>query len=201
MNKKTILGIAVIALLAIVAVTGCSKTAGSDGGGKSFNSAEALENYLVNQPANSPDNPIKVAFKVNDNDLGTLLIGNILYRYVILDLSESTLTKIGDFAFVDCENLVGITIPNSVTSIGWQAFWGCGLTSITIPNSVTSIGESAFSGLLASVTFQGTIPSSGLHENAFWGDLRDKYLAGGIGTYTLKIEEDDVRRTWTWTKQ
>lgn len=36
-------------------------------------------------------------------------------------------------------------IPNTVTSIGNRAFFGCfGLTSIFIPNSVTMIGESAF---------------------------------------------------------
>ena len=36
-------------------------------------------------------------------------------------------------------------IPNSVTSIGDYAFYGCsGLTSIEIPNSVTSIGRGAF---------------------------------------------------------
>ena len=43
---------------------------------------------------------------------------------------------------VGCKNS---TIPNSVTSIGNYAFYGCSvLTSITIPNSVTSIGEDAF---------------------------------------------------------
>ena len=38
-----------------------------------------------------------------------------------------------------------MTIPDSVTSIGDYAFFGCvGLTSVTIPDSVTSIGNDAF---------------------------------------------------------
>ena len=36
------------------------------------------------------------------------------------------------------------TIPDGVTSIGYEAFIGCGLTSVTIPNSVTNIGDNAF---------------------------------------------------------
>ena len=44
---------------------------------------------------------------------------------------------------VGCKKTI---IPNSVTSIGDNAFGACtGLTSITIPNSVTSIGNYAFS--------------------------------------------------------
>ena len=34
-------------------------------------------------------------------------------------------TNIGDFAFYDCTSLTSITIPNSVKSIGYDAFSGC----------------------------------------------------------------------------
>ena len=47
--------------------------------------------------------------------------------------------------FLNGEEIKDLVIPNSVTSIGNSAFYGCsGLTSVTIPNSVTSIGERAF---------------------------------------------------------
>ena len=48
--------------------------------------------------------------------------------------------------YLNGEEVKDLDIPNSVTSIGNYAFYGCsGLTSITIPNSVTSIGIQAFS--------------------------------------------------------
>ena len=57
----------------------------------------------------------------------------------------NSVTSIGDEAFWCCDGLTSITIPNSVTSIGDHAFWGCtGLTSITIPSSVISIEVGAF---------------------------------------------------------
>ncbi len=59
----------------------------------------------------------------------------------------NSVTTIGSDAFYKCGGLTSVTIPNSVTSIGSYAFSGCsGLTSVTIPNSVTSIGNYAFSG-------------------------------------------------------
>ena len=75
----------------------------------------------------------------------------------------NSVTSIGDNAFSGC-SMTSITIPNSVTSIGDFAFDYCyGLTSITIPNSVTSIGEYAFSSCksLTSITIPNSVTSIG----------------------------------------
>ena len=47
------------------------------------------------------------------------------------------------------EFLISINIPNSITTIGDRAFYGCeSLIKINIPNSVTTIGEGAFLGCI-----------------------------------------------------
>ena len=72
-------------------------------------------------------------------------------------------------AFANCYKLTGVTIPNSVTSIGggmggWNqgAFGNCwSLANVTIGNSVTSIGSNAFRNCysLASVTIPNSVTS------------------------------------------
>ena len=74
----------------------------------------------------------------------------------------NSVTSIGADAFSYCTSLTSVTIPDSVTSIGRDAFSDCkSLTSVTIPNSVTSIGPSAFSFCtsLTSVTIPDSVTS------------------------------------------
>lgn len=76
----------------------------------------------------------------------------------------SSVTEIGYASFSGCKGITSIDIPSSVTSIGRYAFYGCtGLTSITIPNSVTSIGDDAFNGCtgLTSITIPNSVTSIG----------------------------------------
>jgi len=52
---------------------------------------------------------------------------------------------------------------------------------------------------LTSVTFEGEIPANNIgspYSSLFPGDLRNKYLAEGVGTYVRQNNE-----IYTWSKQ
>jgi len=174
-----------------------------------FTSIDGLRTYLQGRPDNTASSPYVVALNVNDLSLNWL--GNVLRdnntKYVSLDLSGSTLTiLVADRGLAGCTSLTSITIPDSVTTIGYGTFALCtSLTSITIPNSVTSIGGSAFYGCsgLTSVKFERVGTSFSVTSNNFSfitqdnsTSLQTAYTAGGIGTYT----RPNTTST-TWTKQ
>ena len=78
----------------------------------------------------------------------------------------NTVTNIGEQAFYNCSSLTSVTIGESVISIGNFAFQDCSsLTSVTIGENVTSIGASAFSSCssLTSITIPNSVTSIGDH--------------------------------------
>jgi hypothetical protein len=124
---------------------------------------------------------------------------------------NSQLETIGYAAFIQCSNLSNITIPERVKNIGSFAFHSCdNINNVIIPASVTSIEDGAFYGNtnLTQISFKGTINSDNLSSGynftdqggtqfiyTFPGDLRDKYITGGLGNYTRSYGSD------IWTKQ
>ncbi len=55
-----------------------------------------------------------------------------------------SVTSIGEQAFYECNSLTSVAIGNSVESIGKYAFWSCGFESVVLPDTLASIGEAAF---------------------------------------------------------
>ena len=118
------------------------------------------------------DNDVITTFNELSYFTGLTSIGDgAFYRNSLTSVTiPNSVTSIGYYAFWACRGLTSVTIPNSVTSIGDEAFQYCsGLTSVTIPNSVTSIGDGAFGGCssLTSVTIPNSVTSIG--SNAFDG--------------------------------
>ena len=101
--------------------------------------------------------------KLGGNSAPTFYNSNLIECII-----PNTVTSISFNAFNGCSGLTSVTIPNSVTSIGINAFEYCSsLTNVTIGNSVTSIGEAAFydCSSLTSVTMPDSVTSIG--KNAF----------------------------------
>ena len=75
-----------------------------------------------------------------------------------------SITKIPNYCFRDCPDLVSVDIPGSVLEFGYSSFEGCtSLKSIVIPDSITIIPEFAFCGCtsLESVTIPDSITTIG----------------------------------------
>ncbi|MDR0831680.1 MAG: leucine-rich repeat domain-containing protein [Bacillales bacterium] len=77
--------------------------------------------------------------------------------------------SIDDETFKECHNLKEIILPDSVESIGENAFRSSGLINITIPDSVTSLGAMAFNRCtsLKSITLSNNITV--INDQTFYG--------------------------------
>jgi hypothetical protein len=106
-------------------------------GSRAFSFCNNLEGIIV-EPGNSVYDSRENSNAIIETASNTLIAGS---KNTVI---PNTVTSIGDFAFYGC-GISSCTIPNSVTSIGYGAFSHCAnLTSITIPNSVVFINSGVF---------------------------------------------------------
>lgn len=94
-----------------------------------------------------------------DGDIASF--GDAFYESEIEGVEIPRVTQITEMAFYRDAYLTDVIIPDTVRSIGYNAFVMCNnLQEITLPSSVTSIGDYAFEDCsnLASVTVLATTP-------------------------------------------
>lgn len=95
---------------------------------------ETSTNKLIQGSANTTiPNGIK---EISDNSCSELAIKSISI--------PDSVTKIGEGAFSDCNDLTTVTLSSNLTEIEDYVFSGCSFTSIVIPGKVTSIGYNSF---------------------------------------------------------
>ena len=87
----------------------------------------------------------------------------VTYTVTRID-NETTAEDKGVFA--STYDIQSVIVPNTVTTIGADAFWSCaGLQEISLGNSVTTIGDNAFQycAALRSISLPNTLTSVGNH--------------------------------------
>ena len=140
--------------------------------------------------------------KFASSDNRCLMANGVLISFAMSGLKTYTIPNsvqsIGAEAFYNCDGLTSVTIPNSVISIGASAFWDCdGLTSVNIPNSVTSIGNWAFSGCsgLTSVIIPGSVVLIGDGAFSSCSGLKSVNIPNGVTSIGEAAFENCIRLT------
>lgn len=133
----------------------------------------------------------KATVTYRDNNYSSYSGDVVIPESVTYNGNTYPVTAIGTNAFMNCNALTSVTIPNSITAIGSYAFASCiGLYNVFIPNSVTSIGSRAFLSCkkLESINIPSSVTSLGSYAfkdciNLTTADIGDSVTS--IGDYTF----------------
>ena len=112
---------------------------------------------------------------------GLFVNGVYLTEFVIPD----SVTTIGNYAFYGCSSLTSVEIGDSVTTIGSYAFSSCSrLTSVVVPDSVTTIGDYAFEGCssLTSVEIGDSVTTIGSYAFSSCSSLTSIEIGDSVTT-------------------
>ena len=107
--------------------------------------------------------------------------GELLIDTVII---EEGVTSVGDYAFADRDEVKQVSLPETLTYLGTNAFASCSITELALPDSISTIGSNVFEGCyhLQKVKLPAglrCIPF-GMFQNC--SSLRDITLPESVGT-------------------
>ena len=115
---------------------------------------------------------------------------------------KSGVTSLSSYAFVGCQNLADITLPDTLQTIGTMTFYGCdNLNNVTIPASVRTIGSYAFADALSlsRISFAGDAPEFGTGVFTF-RKLTAYYPVYASGWETVVDGRYDFGGSITWVR-
>gem|GEM_PF-5545483 len=93
---------------------------------------------------------------------------------------EEGITAVGDHAFADLTQVRDVSLPQSLRSIGTDAFRGCAVTEVTLPAGLTELGGFRGCGKLTSINVPETVESVGIRAFEDCGSLRALSLPDGV---------------------
>ena len=97
----------------------------------------------------------------------------------------ATPEAISDYAFLNCDSLSTITLPNSIKSLGTGAFYDCDtLKTVKLPTGITKIAKQAFyhCGFLQSITIPQSVTEIGAEAFAACSKLTTISLPSALTT-------------------
>jgi hypothetical protein len=102
-------------------------------------------------------------------------------------------TAIGEDAFSGCNNLVSVTIPDSITDIRKEAFCSCSsLSSLVLPKKLTTIGGGAFAYCRSLSSLQIPEAVDTIGNGAFQGCNKDFSLSVSDNNKNYKVVNDSL---------
>ena len=101
-----------------------------------------IQSYTGTDGTNNGVSTVYPANQIPKFSFYNLTVGKKLLKSIIF---PNSLQSIGDDAFYDCDGLTEVNIPNSVQTIGYAAFQYCdGFNTINLGSGLSSIGDQAF---------------------------------------------------------